>query len=190
MKKYILLAVGFVGFAGSVIAMEESVKKLQITNNREKAIIKALEAAVENGQKEIIEHLIKSGADVNAKIDRYDTTLLMTAVDHNQKEIVELLIKNKADVNAQRTKRGGGNALAWASEEGNDKIVEILVKAGADVNAEATSSSGDTPLILAVRHSNRAVAKRLFEAGANPLTKNKKGKSAVSLLLDSMEEAK
>ncbi|PSN59255.1 purine and uridine phosphorylase [Corynespora cassiicola Philippines] len=74
----------------------------------------ALQSALARGHKDIVELLVKAGADVNAQ---------------GHKDIVELLVKAGADVNAQGGKYG--NALQAASARGHKDIVELLRKAGA-----------------------------------------------------------
>src|SRR5208337_1603759 len=51
-----------------------------------------------NNYKDIVELLIKAGADLNLK-DNYDNTALIWASIFNHKDIVELLIKAGADLN-------------------------------------------------------------------------------------------
>ena len=53
------------------------------------------------GHIEIIELLISSGADVNAKTKKYGQTLLHYAANMGQKEIAQLLIAKGVDVNAK-----------------------------------------------------------------------------------------
>jgi len=68
----------------------------------------ALQVATYHGHKDIVELLVKTGADVNAKTGEYGTAL-QAASAKGYKNIVEWLVERGADVNAQ----GGwhGNAL-------------------------------------------------------------------------------
>jgi len=94
------------------------------------------------GNKEIVETLIKNGADVNHECAAR-TPLFLASRDGN-KEIVETLIKNGADVNHESGDKW--TALSWASYHGHKEIVEILIKNGANVNYEC----GDKEIIKEV----------------------------------------
>ncbi|KAF4547234.1 Ankyrin repeat-containing protein 42 [Elsinoe fawcettii] len=85
------------------------------------------------GQAELVELLLRNGADVNAQ-GGFHGNALQAASAKGHDKIVELLLGNGVDVNAQ----GGeyGNALQAASAKGHDKIVELLLGNGVDVNAQ------------------------------------------------------
>lgn len=102
--------------------------------------------AVGAGNHEIVELLIKHGADVNARYTN-STTILTTAVLAGDAFSVKLLIENGVDIDAKDD--AGFTALIWAingngdgifSGSGNfnhsEEIVELLIKNGADVNAK------------------------------------------------------
>ena len=93
----------------------------------------ALQAALYEGNEQIVELLLSSGADVNAQGGRFGNALQAASYIGN-KEIVELLLSNSADVNAQ----GGrfGNTLQAALYKGSKQIVELLLSKGADINAQ------------------------------------------------------
>jgi len=62
----------------------------------------ALTAAVCEGNKEIVELLIESGAEVNAQLQAgWYGSALAAAAARGDKEVVELLIKSGAAVNSQ-----------------------------------------------------------------------------------------
>lgn len=90
-----------------------------------------LHAAVKNGNKDIVELLLKEGADVNAP-GPYKMTPLHMAAKYGQLDIAELLLKNKADPNLKNSI--GQTPLYIASKYGNTKLVKLLLKHGAQVN--------------------------------------------------------
>ncbi|MCH5295477.1 MAG: ankyrin repeat domain-containing protein [Treponema sp.] len=92
--------------------------------------------AVNLGHTNIIDLLIKSGVDINAK-DKNGKTLLMHAV--YKINVAEMLIKMGADVNAKAN--NGYTALMYAAENhrSGEDMVALLIKSGADVNAKANN---------------------------------------------------
>jgi len=103
-----------------------------------------LHAAAYRDNKEVVELLIKNGADVNTRDKTGDTPLHLAAGEGN-KAVAELLITNGADVNA-RTKYGGNTPLheAARSTYSHYGVLELLISNGADVNAR--DKHGHTPL--------------------------------------------
>jgi ankyrin repeat protein len=85
----------------------------------------ALILASMNGHKEIVELLLKNGADIEAK-DSDGRTALMWASTYGHSAIVELLLKNGADIEAKDSH--GWTALIWASARGHKEIVELLAQ--------------------------------------------------------------
>ncbi len=122
----------------------------------------ALMTSSENGHKEIIELLIKAGANLNTATNTGITALFMAA-QNGHKEIVELLIKAGADLNTPQ--KDGVTALYMASQDGHKEIVELLVKAGADLNL--TNNQGITVLNIAVSNGHKEIVELLVKAGAD-----------------------
>ena len=147
------------------------VKKLIFThganvNVKDSEGTEALHSAALGGCYEIVELLLREGADVNA-IQKVGggTPLHLAALGGNFK-VVELLIARGADVNAKNNE--GSTPLHYAAEVGhNDTTVEILLKNGATVNV--SDSLGLTPLHLAVGHFGRSegIVALLLEHGAD-----------------------
>jgi len=72
---------------------------------------------------ELIEYLIKHGAEVNSS-DNMGLTPLMCAVENGDYEIVKLLLESGADINAKRKDKK--DALKIAQEKKNDEIIKFL----------------------------------------------------------------
>lgn len=113
----------------------------------------ALMGAALGGYKEIVELLLKAGADPNV-------------VDASRMNDCELSIVDKIFKN-------GDTALMWATtgrnrinNAGNTEIVELLLNAKADPNIQ--DLSGNTALILAAKYGKTETVELLLNNGANP----------------------
>ena len=125
-----------------------------------------------NSSVEIIETLIKAGANVNAKEQTIGLTPLMYAVecDVNPK-IIQTLVEAGADVNAkiESGESKGETALMQAAHwNNNPEVIKALIKAGADVNAKI-DKGGTALMVAAAANKNPEVAKVLIDAGADKI---------------------
>lgn len=177
------------------------------TGNRQDTGTTPLIVACENGEMNIIEQLIKGGADVNLNC-KYDSPLLAACVE-GYLNIVVKLIRSGVDVNP---KNGSTPPLIAACKNGYFDIMKELIKAGADINVigrekESHFAEWDddcdalrecliagniyleyesvTPLAAACKNGHLAIIDELIEAGANI---NLKGGNK-ALLLNSCDEA-
>ena len=143
----------------------------------------ALNKASENGHVEIVEFLLKNGADVHNE-DDYSLTIasqngyfdvvelllenganvhadndysIRRASANGFPKIVKILLENKADVHA-----GNDYSLHWASRDGHFDVVKILLKYGADVH-----SAVDFSLRTASENGHFDVVKILLKYGAD-----------------------
>lgn len=108
-------------------------------------------AIVKKYEKEIIELLINSGADVNSKSDCLLTPLLYAIACKHKKENIELLIEKGADVNFKA--RDSFTPLHIAIFHSREiEIVELLINNGADVNSKAFDII--TPLHYAIKYKS------------------------------------
>jgi len=131
-------------------------------------------AAHGSGSLEIVQKLIKAGADPNIKT-QYGDNALTLAIDAENFHLVEPLLKAGADPNVES--HNGFIALIQASAKGNVEAVKLLLEYGADVNKQ-TKNKRDNALILAADNNHLDVIKVLLEAGADPNIKNDTGKDA------------
>ncbi len=154
----------------------------------------ALHAAVTKGPKEIVELLIREGADINAK-DKWGGTPLYWSVndlyfsnrneDRDSIDIMNLLIANGADVNT------GEDTLILAARTGKVEAVKSLLKAGA--NTSAKDDEGRTALhrILDIRRSRDVLSKDmvglLLNTGADVNLKDNDGRTPLRLAVESAD---
>ena len=86
------------------------------------------------GQKryaDMVELLLTTGADVNARDKGGYTPLMIAAGTENNTEVLQLLLDSGAELDAVDTSLGW-TALIWAAREGNLKNAALLLTAGAD----------------------------------------------------------
>ncbi|TWH43701.1 protein kinase domain-containing protein [Dulcicalothrix desertica] len=139
-----------------------------------------------NNLKEVLNMVIKHGANVNA-LDNNGTTALMAAIinqEYHREEIIKTLIDKGADVNLISTERETRTPLHLAIQENNENIVKLLIKSGANVNAK--DSSGNTPIITAFNRDQFSadIIKLLLEHGADVNTMTKDGQTLLDIMLE------
>jgi len=122
--------------------------------------------AVRVKNKEIIDLLIKNGADVNARNNIKETPLYYAIFYGNDTEIMELLIENGADVNVKSL--GGYTPLHHITTR---DAALLLMENGAEIN-NVRDKDGRTPLHLAALNGNKEVVLILIENGAFVNDKN------------------
>jgi hypothetical protein len=132
--------------------------------------------AVENGDKAIVETLIRFGADVNAR-DSEGRTPLMLLDDDAEDGLVELLVRNGA--NLDLTDNEGNTALILAADGRESKTVKALIAAGARVNIQ--NKEGETALMEAADGDQLEMVRALLLAGADVNLKNDEGETAWDL---------
>jgi ankyrin repeat protein len=168
----------------------------------------ALIKAAGKGDSEVVEALLDSGADINAR-DEQNQTALHQAANRGHAPVVKLLLERGADVNAKnlfgqtsllapvyrgsldivRALLGAGADVDARSElsgqtpllsmsSGRTKIVEVLLEEGADVNAKGEFYH-ETALILAAISGNKATVKALLDKGADVKAESTNGRTAM-----------
>ena len=136
---------------------------------------KPLREAAKGGHEEVVEALLKAGAQVEAK-DKDGGTPLHWAAEKGHEKAVGVLLKAGADIEAKD--KYGYTPLHLAAEKGHEKMVEVLLKAGADIEAKGRYH-GETPLHWAAEKGHEKVVGVLLKAGADIEAKTKDGKNCL-----------
>jgi ankyrin repeat protein len=134
-----------------------------------------LHFAALKGHNDIIQYLIKKGADISAQ-DSDGSAPLNWAANFGHEEIVTTLIKNGADVNSQNN--FGLTPLHGASYKGYLDIVKILIEKGSEINVR-NKHEGKTPLQNAIEAGHTEIVKVLLDKGADVNSKDNAGKNSL-----------
>jgi ankyrin repeat protein len=146
-----------------VLAIALALLQQNVVNKTEADGTTSLHYAVRNDDAQLVDRLIRVGANVKAA-NRYGITPLYLACVNGNAAIIERLLKAGADPNAVSNE--GETALMTASRTGSVNAVKVLLAHGADVNAKE-SWHGETALMWAVAQKHAAVAKELLAKGAD-----------------------
>jgi len=132
-------------------------------NSRDKSTrTTALEHAVRNANREMVQLLISSGATVNGKNESGETVLMMLDDDATS-DLAWDLINAGAAVNRQDD--GGNTALMQAATQNNLEVLKALIDAGAEVDTR--NGAKRTALMLAASEGYINIVRALVLAGAN-----------------------
>jgi ankyrin repeat protein len=123
----------------------------------------ALHWAVRSNSMDLVQLLLRSGANAKAA-NRYGVTPLSLAATNGNAAMVETLIKAGADPNAALPE--GETVLMTAARTGDPETVKALIANGAKVNAKENWQD-QTALMFAAAENNAAAVKVLVEAGAD-----------------------
>ena len=148
--------------------------------------------AADKGCFQIINRLIKMGANVNAKSSDAKWTALMSASANGFYDIAEVLIAGGADINAQQA--GGWNSLMIAAQAGHTSLVQLLLQHHAtvfdrkdqiltDLRTAKNSDvpDGAVPLIGATLGGHADIVSLLLQHGAKTETRTSSGKTPLMI---------
>lgn len=145
-------------------------------------------AAGRGAPPEIIQALVKSGADVNIRAKHgYTPLLALSSFSPGYFDAMKYLVENGADVNAAND--NGKTALMilagqTADRFGIDKACKYLISVGADVNM--ADNKGNRAIFYASAGDGADFLCPLFiKAGADINYKNNVGKTLLSMIADS-----
>lgn len=144
----------------------------------------ALEHAVRNANRDMVQVLLWAKADVNAR-DKYGETVLMMLSEKVTSEIVWDLINAGAKVNVRDN--DGDTALISVAEVNNPDVLKTLLDAGAKVNG--SNNDGKTALMMAASSGLVNNLRALILAGADVNARDKDGKTALMYAVDNDERA-
>uniref|UniRef100_A0A3B4GZY9 Kinase D-interacting substrate of 220 kDa-like n=1 Tax=Pundamilia nyererei TaxID=303518 RepID=A0A3B4GZY9_9CICH len=129
-----------------------------------------LMVAAEQGSLEIVQELIKRGANVN--LDDIDCwTALISAAKEGHIEVVRDLLENNA--NLEHRDMGGWTALMWAAYKGRTDVAQLLLEKGSNPNI--TGQYSVYPIIWAAGRGHAEIVRLLLEHGAKVNCSDKYG---------------
>nr|XP_046268231.1 kinase D-interacting substrate of 220 kDa B isoform X2 [Scatophagus argus] len=129
-----------------------------------------LMVAAEQGNLEIVQELIRRGANVN--LDDVDCwTALISAAKEGHIEVVRELLENNA--NLEHRDMGGWTALMWAAYKGRTDVAELLLEKGANPNI--TGQYSVYPIIWAAGRGHAEIVHLLLQHGAKVNCSDKYG---------------
>jgi len=126
----------------------------------------ALHWASKNGQDQMVELLLKSGATASLEAinDQYRNTPLHFAAGNRHIDIIRTLVKAGANVNAVTSDGKNALQLLWSMER-NKEIFALMIESGIDPD---TRLGYDTTLLhWAAEYGDNESAERLIKAGAD-----------------------
>ncbi len=139
-----------------------------------------LHHAATDGTKEIVEVLLRHGADVNAVTKTGRDNALHYAISwSNSLDIATMLVDAGAIIDLRMS--GGGTCLSHAAYRGNTQGVEFLLQHGAV--ADLQDEGGNTALYSAAMGGRSGTVKLLIEHGADVNIRNKKGRTPLHAAL-------
>uniref|UniRef100_A0A8C5FJM4 Kinase D interacting substrate 220 n=1 Tax=Gadus morhua TaxID=8049 RepID=A0A8C5FJM4_GADMO len=126
--------------------------------------------AAEQGSLEIVQELIRRGANVN--LDDVDCwTALISAAREGHLEVVKELLENNA--NLEHRDMGGWSALMWAAYKGRTPVAQMLLDKGANPNI--TGQYSVYPIIWAAGRGHGEIVHLLLQHGAKVNCSDKYG---------------
>ena len=133
--------------------------------------------AVESNHKDIVQMLLKAGADPNEVLNNERITPLMKAAWRNNKECTQLLIKHGAKVN--ETDIDGDSALHYCAVKNSSACMKLLLARKARVNV--LNKKLQTPLHQACHVGSVECVKLLVKNGAGLKITDKVGLTPAEL---------
>lgn len=143
----------------------------------------ALDYAVRNGNREMLQLLLSAGANVNSANDSKQTALMIMNSETTA-DIAWDLVNAGAKVNLKDEE--GDTALIEIATEKNLPVLMALLHAGATVDAK--NEAGQTALMRAASYDQVTNLRALIRAGADMNARDKEGKTALDYAMEEGSE--
>ncbi|XP_029569803.1 kinase D-interacting substrate of 220 kDa B isoform X2 [Salmo trutta] len=154
----------------NVPAIKAHLDKFKEVDSRSENGQTSLMVASEQGSIEIVQELIRRGANVN--LDDVDCwTALISAAKEGHVEVVKELLANNASL--EHRDMGGWSALMWASYKGRVEVTQLLLEKGASPNI--TGQYSVYPIIWAAGRGHADIVHLLIHHGAKVNCSDKYG---------------
>ncbi|XP_035986445.1 kinase D-interacting substrate of 220 kDa B isoform X2 [Fundulus heteroclitus] len=130
--------------------------------------------AAEQGSLEIVQELIRRGANVN--LDDVDCwSALISAAKEGHLDVVKELLENSAYI--EHRDMGGWTALMWAAYKGRVEVTQLLLDNGANPNT--TGQYSVYPIIWAAGRGHGEIVQLLLQHGAKVNCSDKYGTTSL-----------
>ncbi|XP_029114177.1 kinase D-interacting substrate of 220 kDa B isoform X3 [Scleropages formosus] len=152
-------------------AIRAHLDKFKEVDSRSDTGLTALMLAAEQGSVEIVQELVRRGANVN--LDDVDGwTALISAAKEGHVEVVRELLANNA--NLEHRDMGGWSALMWAAYKGRVEVARLLLEKGANPNITGQQYSV-YPIIWAAGRGHADIVHLLLQHGGKVNCSDKYG---------------
>lgn len=142
-------------------------------------------AAADAKSVEMVDFLLKSGADVNAVNEGGDNALFDAVTRDNPSVAVAARLID-AGLDLEYEHKSYKTILCWAANCGRKEIVELLLVRGAKVNAAIDRN--ESPIAQAMMGKHHDIVKLLLKAGADPESKNYGGWTLLEYATEQKDE--
>ncbi|MBJ7450434.1 MAG: ankyrin repeat domain-containing protein, partial [Parachlamydiales bacterium] len=141
-------------------------------NHFDEAGYSALHYAAKNGNLEVFNLLVNSGADIFIRKPN-EPSIINVAISYSNIEVVKFLIKNR--VNLSSIDEGGNTSLMYAVKAENLEVVQLLLDSGSLPTIDFQGTDRYTALHHAAEKENIELVKLLIDRGSNPRILNTAG---------------
>lgn len=164
--------------SGNLESLKKNIKDLMFDLNEilETGGQTLLLVACRFGNVEVVEYLLKNGANPNRQVDSYSPLMEACSLPIEKTkeayDIVKLLLNHKVVVNVSN--KFGMTPFMFACKYGHIAVVKKLMKLA---SMEAADNNGTNPLLHAIENNQQEIVKILLQEGASIEVCNRKGYS-------------